>query len=113
MRRLADVHPGNAKTDARGAFVIANAARTLPHTLRRVDTGQETRAELEVLVGFDDNLAGESASMAHFEGVLERLGEHGEMNSHVVLSTQYDGRPIEPPAQQTRPASTPEGWSRH
>jgi hypothetical protein len=34
MRRLADVHPGNAKTDARDAFVIADAARTLPHTLR-------------------------------------------------------------------------------
>jgi hypothetical protein len=26
MRRLADVHPGNAKTDARDAFVIADAA---------------------------------------------------------------------------------------
>ena len=60
MRRLADVHPGNAKTDARDAFVIADAARTLPHTLRRVDTGDETLAELEVLVGFDDDLAGEA-----------------------------------------------------
>ncbi|MGC9667173.1 IS110 family transposase, partial [Planosporangium sp. 12N6] len=51
MRRLADLHPGKAKTDARDAFVIADAARTLPHTLRRVDTGDETLAELEMLVG--------------------------------------------------------------
>src|SRR5262245_20318621 len=52
MRRLADLHPGTAKTDARDAYVIADAARTLPHTLRRVDTGDEALAELEVLVGF-------------------------------------------------------------
>jgi transposase len=65
MRRLADVHPGNAKTDARDAFVIADAARTLPHTLRRVDTGDETLAELEVLVGFDDDLAGEANRLAN------------------------------------------------
>ena len=37
------------------------------------------------------------ASMAHLEGLLERLGQHGEMNSHVVLSTQYESREIEPP----------------
>lgn len=30
MRRLADLHAGNAKTDARDAHVIAEAARTLP-----------------------------------------------------------------------------------
>ncbi|WP_329085801.1 IS110 family transposase [Actinomadura citrea] len=65
MRRLADVHPGNAKTDARDAFVIADAARTLPHTLRRVDTGQETLAELEVLVGFDDDLASEATRLVN------------------------------------------------
>lgn len=30
MRRIADIHPGNAKTDARDAFIIADAARTMP-----------------------------------------------------------------------------------
>ena len=30
MRRIADLHPGTAKTDARDAYVIADAARTLP-----------------------------------------------------------------------------------
>lgn len=54
MRRIADLHPGNAKTDARDAYVIADAARTLPHALRRVDTGDEALADLEVIVGFDD-----------------------------------------------------------
>ncbi|GAA0506544.1 hypothetical protein Ade02nite_95430 [Paractinoplanes deccanensis] len=60
MRRLADLHPGTAKTDARDAYVIADAARTLPHTLRRIDAGDDTLAELEMLVGYDDDLAGES-----------------------------------------------------
>ena len=30
MRRVADLHPGQAKTDARDAFIIANTARALP-----------------------------------------------------------------------------------
>lgn len=34
MRRIADLSPGEAKTDARDAAVIADAARTMPHTLR-------------------------------------------------------------------------------
>ena len=52
------------------------------------------------------------ASMPHFEGLLERLGQHGEMNSHVVLSTQYDGRPVEPPAETPGPVTSSEGWGR-
>src|SRR6478735_6004347 len=40
------------------------AARTMPHTLRRVDTGDEALAELEVLVGFDDDLAGEATRVS-------------------------------------------------
>jgi hypothetical protein len=39
VRRLAELHPGTAKIDVRDAWVIAGAARTLPHTLRRVDAG--------------------------------------------------------------------------
>jgi Lrp/AsnC family leucine-responsive transcriptional regulator len=52
------------------------------------------------------------ASMRHLEGLLERLGEHGEMNTHVVLSTQYEGRPVEPPADEERPVTRSAGWTR-
>src|SRR3954469_16722202 len=65
MRRIADLYPGRAKTDARDAFVIADAARTLPHTLRPVDVGDDTLAELDVLVGFDDDLAGEATRIGN------------------------------------------------
>ncbi len=30
MRRIADLYPGEAKTDARDAFIIADAARAMP-----------------------------------------------------------------------------------
>ncbi|MEV0495597.1 IS110 family transposase [Streptomyces atratus] len=60
MRRIADLYPGEAKTDARDAFVIADAARTMPHTLRAVEAADETVAELEMIAGFDDDLATES-----------------------------------------------------
>ncbi|WP_370461431.1 IS110 family transposase [Micromonospora sp. Llam0] len=74
MRRLADLHPGTAKTDARDAYVIADAARTLPHTLRRVDTGDEALAELEVMVGYDDDLAGEVTRVGNrIRGLLTQI----------------------------------------
>ena len=59
MRRIADLHPGQAKTDARDAAIIAEAARSMPHTLRSVELDDETLAELGVLCGFDDDLAGQ------------------------------------------------------
>lgn len=52
------------------------------------------------------------SSMAHLEGLLERLGQHGEMNSHVVLSTPYENRPVEPPPAQPHPTTQHAGWTR-
>lgn len=85
MRRLADLHPGESKTDARDAYVIADAARTLPHTLRRVGTDDETLAGLTVLVGYDSDLATEATrltnrlrdALLHIHPAAERLlGRH-------------------------------------
>ncbi|WP_405160755.1 IS110 family transposase [Nocardia sp. NBC_01499] len=74
MRRIADLYPGQAKTDARDAYIIADAARTMPHTLRRVDTGDETLTELGVLVGFDDDLAGEATRTSNrIRGLLTSI----------------------------------------
>ncbi|GJF32573.1 hypothetical protein KNE206_52730 [Kitasatospora sp. NE20-6] len=51
MRRIADLYPGEARTDARDAHVIADAARTMPHTLRDLVPADETVAELEMIAG--------------------------------------------------------------
>jgi len=74
MRRIADLYPGEAKTDARDAFIIADAARAMPHTLRAIDGEDETIAELEMIVGFDDALAGEATSVANrLHGLLTQI----------------------------------------
>ncbi|GAA4115885.1 hypothetical protein GCM10022284_68900 [Streptomyces hundungensis] len=50
MRRIADLYPGEAKTDARDAFIIADTARAMPHALRSLELDDETVAELEMIV---------------------------------------------------------------
>ncbi len=79
MRRIADLYPGEAKTDARDAFVIADAARVMPHTLRSVVLEDETIAELEMIVGFDDDLAGEATRVSNrLRGLLTQIHPHLE-----------------------------------
>lgn len=51
-----------------------------------------------------------ATSLEHFEGLLERIGQHGEMRSSVVLSTQYEGRPVERPADDYFRATSHHGW---
>src|SRR5919107_748558 len=71
---------GQGKTDARDAHVIADAAHTMPHTLRRVGTDDETLADLSVLAGYDDDLAGQPTrltnrvrdALLHVHPALER-----------------------------------------
>lgn len=74
MRRIADLYPGEAKTDAKDAAVIADAARTMPHTLRTLDAGDETTAELTLLVGFDQDLAAEATRTSNrIRGLLTQF----------------------------------------
>lgn len=57
MRKAADLYPGQSKTDPRDAFIIANTARTMPHTLRAVDRNDEVLSALKMLSGLDDDIA--------------------------------------------------------
>ncbi|MEU8522913.1 IS110 family transposase [Streptomyces sp. NPDC048577] len=74
MRRAADLYPGEAKTDARDAYVIADTARTMPHTLRAVDRDDEKLAELTMLTGYDNDLAGEiNRTTNRLRGLLSQI----------------------------------------
>lgn len=74
MRRLADTFPGEAKTDARDALVIADAARSLPHTLRSLALPDEAMAELRLLCGFDDDLRQQlTATSNRLRGLLTQI----------------------------------------
>ena len=57
MRKAADLYPGRSKTDRRAAFIIADTARTMLHTLRAVDRDDETLSALKMLAGFHDDIA--------------------------------------------------------
>lgn len=56
MRRLADLHPGSSKSDRKDAYVIAQAARTLPHALRSINEVHDLIADLRLLCSYDDDL---------------------------------------------------------
>ncbi len=74
MRKAADLYPGNAKTDARDAFVIADTARSMPHALRGVDRDSEIFTVLKALSGFDDDLAHEcTRSINRLRGLLGEI----------------------------------------
>jgi transposase len=80
--------------------VIADAARVVPHTLRRVDVGEEALAELKVLVGFDDDLAAEATRLTNrLRGLLTQvhpplervLGPRVHTKAVVALIGRYGG----------------------
>jgi transposase len=74
MRRIADLHPGEAKTDARDARVIAQAARSMPHALRSLRADDEQIAELAMLAGFDDDLHASIVSATNrLRGLLTQI----------------------------------------
>lgn len=74
MRRVADLHAGSAKTDARDAYIIAETARTMPTTLRAIADSDEQIAELAVLAGFDDDLLAQTtATRNRVRGVLTQI----------------------------------------
>jgi Lrp/AsnC family leucine-responsive transcriptional regulator len=69
--------------------------------------------EIHKLSGeFCTMLKARASSLAHFEGLIERLGTHGEMRTHIVLSTQFEGRPVGAvAAHPERPVTPADGWS--
>ena len=74
MRRIADLHAGEAKTDARDAAIIAEAARSMPHALRALPKTDEALAELTLLCGFDDDLAGQITQVSNrIRGLLTQI----------------------------------------
>jgi hypothetical protein len=74
--------------------------RTLPHALRRVDVGDDTLAELEVLIGYDDHLAQESTRLinrirgllTHIHPALERaIGPKLDGKAALELLSRHGG----------------------
>ncbi len=74
MRRVAEIHAGEAKTDARDAAVIAHAAGTLPHALRPLREDDDGIATLAMLAGFDEDLAAQVNQLSNrIRGLLTQI----------------------------------------
>jgi transposase len=74
MRRIADLHEGEAKTDARDAAIIAQAARSMPHALRSIVVADEQVAALSMLCGFDEDLVKQVNQTANrIRGLLTQI----------------------------------------
>jgi hypothetical protein len=66
MRRAADLYPGEAKTDRRDAFVIADTGRTRRKQVHWLDVGSDELLDrLRVLNGFDIDLAADQTRLAN------------------------------------------------
>ena len=65
MRRAADLYPGEAKTDRRDAYVIADTARTSRKQVQWLDAGSDELLERRVLNGFDIDLAADQTRLTN------------------------------------------------
>lgn len=66
MRRAADLYPGEAKTDRRDAFVLADTGRTRRHQVHWLDAGDdELLQQLRVLNGYDADLAADATRLSN------------------------------------------------
>jgi Lrp/AsnC family leucine-responsive transcriptional regulator len=52
------------------------------------------------------------SSMRHLEGLFERLGQHGQLNTHIVMSTPFEDKAVERTDPEPRHVSESEGWTR-
>jgi len=93
MRRIADLHPGEAKTDARDAAIIAETARTMPHTLRSIQATDEQVAELAMLCGFDDDLAAQITQVGNrVRGLLTQIHPRAGTRHRAATGSPRDSR---------------------
>jgi transposase len=66
MRRAADLYPGEAKTDKRDAYIIADTGRTRRKQVHWLDVGSDELLDrLRVLNGFDIDLAADQTRLAN------------------------------------------------
>jgi Transposase len=66
MRRAADLYPGEAKTDRRDAYVLADTGRTRRNQVHWLDAGSdELVVRLRVLNGFDIDLAADQTKLTN------------------------------------------------
>lgn len=73
MRQVANTFVGETKTDARDAAIIAEAARSMRHTVRDLLPPDAVVAELRLLCGHDDDLMKQATALTNrLRGLLSQ-----------------------------------------
>jgi transposase len=65
MRRAADLYPGEAKTDPKDSFVLADTARTHRSRVHWLAASDEVLEELRILAGYDEDLAHDATRLSN------------------------------------------------
>ena len=126
MRRIADLYPGDAKTDEKDAFIIADAARSLPHTLRDLTNVDVDEASLGMLTGFDLDLSRQVNQVSNrirglftqihpaLEKVIGKWLEHDAMLEVLITWPTPERLPNHIPGYSHRPRTfaRPNPWGR-
>ncbi len=106
MRRASELYPGEAKTDRRDSFVIADTARIHQARVHWLADNDELRDELRVLGGYDDDLAHDRTRTANrLRDLLLQASRWSSGSSAPGLSTRRSGRCLSAirPRQQCGP----------
>jgi hypothetical protein len=115
MRRAADLYPGEAKTDRRDAYILADTARIRRKQVHWLDaSSDELLARLRVLNGFDTDLAADQTrvtnrlrdALTSVSPALERaIGKRlGRTRSARPSPGARRGSPPRPPKRSRRPS---------
>ena len=126
MRRIADLYPGDAKTDEKDAFIIADAARSLPQTLRDLTKVEVDEASLGILTGFDLDLSRQVNQVSNrirglftqihpaLEKVIGKWLEHDAMLEVLITWPTPERLPNHIPGYSHRPRTfaRPNPWGR-
>jgi hypothetical protein len=79
MRRIADLYPGEAKTDARKRVRHCRRGPVDATYSRSIELNDERVAELEMLVGFDDDLVSQANRLSNrLRGLFTQVHPHLE-----------------------------------
>jgi transposase len=98
MARARDFYAGEAKTDPKDAFVLADVARAHPSRLVWLTETSEARAQLELLCGYDADLRADTNRLTnrlrallatHWPAVERSLGERLASHGLLVLLQQH------------------------
>ncbi len=102
MARARDFYAGEAKTDPKDAFVLADVARAHPSRVVWLEETSDARAQLELLCGHDADLRGDANRLTnrvrgllatHWPTVERALGERLEPPGVLAIVQRYPSGP--------------------